>query len=330
MRQVIVFFLTLFLSCNLLAINTLMVYSARKEQLVKPVFDLYSKKTGVKIIALSGKEAALIKRLESEGKNSKADIFMTVDAGNLWHAEKKGLFKSLDSNILKNNIPSHLRSPNDQWFGFSVRARTIVYSKKRVKKDNLSTYEDLAHPRWQGKLCLRTSKKVYNQSLVAMMIANNNESLTEEVVRGWVKNLARPVFSSDTSLIKAIDSGECDVGIVNSYYLGRAQEKNPKLSVGIFWPNQRSSGVHVNISGAGILKTSKNIKEAKKFLEWLSTDEAQKKLSEYNHEYPANKKVAVSIFVKSWGDFKHNLINVTKAGELQISATKLMDRAHYR
>ena len=324
-----IFFICSFCS-NLFAVDTILVYSARKEQLIKPVFDLYSNKTGIKITTLSGNEAALIKRIESEGKNSKADIFITVDAGNLWHAEKKGLFQSIESKTLKNNLPSHLRSPNNQWFGLSVRARTIIYSTKRVDKKQLTTYEDLVSQKWKGRLCLRTSKKVYNQSLVAMMIANKNKTSTEKTVRGWINNLARPVFSSDTSLIKAIDSGECDVGIVNSYYLGRAKIQNPNLSVDIFWPNQNSSGVHVNISGAGILKNAKNPEGAKKFLEWLSTEEAQHKFSEFNYEYPANQHVSFSNLVKKWGPFKHNLINVTKAGELQIAAIKLMDRVQYK
>ncbi len=322
--------LAIFFSFHIFGAQKIVIYSARKQQLVKPVFDLYKKKTGVEIVSLSGSEASLIKRLKSEGAKSKADVLITVDAGNLWYAEKQDLFRNIQSQVLQKNIPSHLRSPQNMWFGLTVRARTIVYSTKRVNLKDLSTYEDLASAKWKGKLCLRTSKKVYNQSLVAMMIADIGEGLAEKIVGGWVKNLSRPVFSSDTALIKAIDSGECDIGIVNSYYLGRAKNQNPKLEVGIFWPNQKSSGVHVNISGAGVLKNSKNYKESIKFLEWLSSVEAQKKLSELNYEYPVNQKVEFTGLVKKWGRFKHNLINVHQAGQLQVTAVKLMDRSKYQ
>ncbi|MCX7676756.1 MAG: extracellular solute-binding protein, partial [Alteraurantiacibacter sp.] len=203
------------------AADTLVVYSARNEQLIKPIFDAYTKETGVAIRFTTGDAAVLIERLAAEGRNSPADILMTVDAGELWNAAERGLLRPVHSRTLLRNIPLHLRDPQHRWFGFSQRARTIVYSTARVDPKQLSTYEALAGPQWKGRLCLRTSKKVYNQSLVATMIAAHGEKQTEQVVRGWVANLATDVFANDTQLLEAIAAGQCDVGIVNTYYFGR-------------------------------------------------------------------------------------------------------------
>jgi iron(III) transport system substrate-binding protein len=194
----------------------------------------------------------------------------------------------------------------------------------------LSTYAELADPRWKGKLCLRTSKKVYNQSLVAMMIARLGEQKTEQVVRGWVANLAAPPFSDDTSLIKAIAAGQCDVGIVNTYYLGRMLKDTPDLPVGLFWADQKGAGTHVNVSGAGITKYAPNPAAATRLLEWLSEPEAQELFAGINLEFPANPDVPVDPLVAAWGPFKQDVINVSEAGRLQTQAVMLMDRAGYR
>ena len=198
------------------ASDEIVVYTARKEHLVKPLFDAYTEKTGVNIKYITDKAAPLLARLQAEGKNSPADMLITVDAGNLWQAAEKGVLAPVKSEILEQNIPTHLRDPEGRWFGLSVRARTIVYATDRVKKNELSSYENLADPVWKGRLCLRTSKKVYNQSLVAMMIAEKGEKETESVVKGWVNNLAAAPFSNDTKVMEAIAAGQCDVGIVNS------------------------------------------------------------------------------------------------------------------
>ena len=203
------------------------VYSARNEQLIKPMFDAYTKETGVKIKFITDKEGPLMQRLKVEGENTPADLLLTVDAGNLWQAAQEGLLSPVKSKILSSNIPSYLRDPGNQWFGLSVRARTLVYNTQKLKPSELSTYEDLADPKWKGRLCLRTSKKVYNQSLVAMMIAEHGEVKTEQIVRGWVANLATDVFPDDTKLMEAIAAGQCDVGIANTYYYGRLIEKSP-------------------------------------------------------------------------------------------------------
>ena len=310
--------------------DTLTVYSARNEQLLKPLLDQFTKNSGTQIQLLTASEAALLARLSAEGASSPADVLITVDAGNLWQAVQKNLLQPLASGVLEKNIPTHLRDPANHWFGMSVRARTIVYSKARVPAGMLSTYEDLADPKWRGKLCLRTSKKVYNQSLVAMMMQDMGEAKTEAIVKGWVANLATDVFSDDTALLKAIAAGQCQVGIVNTYYLGRLLQADAAFPVGLFWANQATTGVHVNVSGAGVTRHSKNPALAQKFLEFLSSDAAQKIYTDKDLEFPANPGVAADSIIKSWGSFKANPINVSKAGELQAAATRLMDRAAYK
>ncbi len=312
------------------AADDVVVYSARNEQLIKPLFDAYTKETGVNIKFVTGKEGPLMQRLKSEGANTPADVLLTVDAGNLWQAANEGLLKSVDSKVLNENVPAHLRDPNNQWFGLSVRARTIVYNTKNVKDGELSTYEDLASDHWKGRVCLRTSKKVYNQSLVAMLIAEHGEAKTEEIVKGWVANLATRPFSNDTKMMEAIAAGQCDVGIANTYYFGRLQKKEPATPLKLFWPNQDGNGVHVNISGAGVTKHAKNVEGAVKLLEWMSSTEAQNLFADSNMEYPVNESVKPAPAVAAWGEFKGNQINVAKAGELQVDSVKLMDRAGYK
>lgn len=312
------------------AAEEVVVYSARKEHLIKPVFDRFTKATGVKVTYLTDGEAPLMAKLQAEGERTKADVFMTVDAGNLWQAARADLLQPIDSKVLKENIPAHLRDPNGLWYGFSVRARTIAYNPTKVKAGELSTYADLADPKWKGRLCLRTAKKVYNQSLVAMFLAEYGEAKTETIVKGWVDNLATKVFSDDTAVLKALASGKCHVGIVNTYYFGNLKKDQPDVQVALFWPDQSGSGVHVNVSGAGMTKHAKNRAGAVKLLEWLSSTEAQRLFVDVNMEYPANAKVPPSPAVQSWGAFKQNMINVTKAGELQATAIKLMDRARYQ
>ncbi len=310
--------------------ETVTVYSARNEQLIKPLFDVYSKETGVEIRFVTGTEGALLERLRAEGSNTPADMLITVDAGNLWQAAHQGVLKPVQSATLEANIPAHLRDAKGEWFGLSVRARTMFYSKAKVKPESLSSYEDLADPKWKGKLCLRTSKKVYNQSLVAMLMAQHGEAKTEQIVRGWVANLATNVFPDDTALLKAIAAGQCEVGIANTYYYGRILNTEPNFPVGIFWANQKTEGVHVNISGAGVTRHAKNEKGAIRLIEWLSSEKAQNLFTDKDMEFPANPKIKPDSLIAAWGPFKPNLINVAKAGELQVQATRLMDRAGYK
>lgn len=308
----------------------LVLYSARAEELIKPVLDAYTAETGVKIQLHTDKEGPLLERLLREDKRTPADILITVDAGNLWLAAQKGVLQPVDSKILKQHIPAAMRDSENRWFGFSVRARTIMYNSDKVKPSDLSSYEALGEPKWKGRLCLRTSKKVYNQSLVAMMIAEHGEEKTEKTVRSWIQNLATDVFPDDTLLIKAIASGKCDVGIANTYYLGRLLKDQPNLPAKLFWANQNGSGVHVNVSGAGVVKHSKQKAEAIRFLEWLSQEKAQSLFAGLNLEFPVVEKAPWGETTQSWGKFKPNPTNLSKAGELQEAANRLMDRAQYK
>jgi iron(III) transport system substrate-binding protein len=330
-RSIAALSLALTLSISGLAYGQeLVVYSARIESLIKPVFDLYTAETGVKVKYLTDQEPVLLQRIKAEGNNTPADLLLTVDAGNLWHAANEGVLHPVDSEVLTKNIPEHLRDPDKRWFGLSVRARTLVYSPQRVKPADLSTYEELAEPQWKGRLALRSSKKVYNQSLVAMLIKEHGEAKAAEIVGGWVRNLAAQPFADDTKTMEAVAAGIADVAVVNTYYFGRQVKKDPAVPLAVFWPNQSSSGVHVNVSGAGVVAASKNKKAAIAFLEWLSTEKAQKIFAEVNLEYPANPSVPVDPIVAAWGTFKQNRINVSNAGEFQVAAIQLMDRMGYK
>lgn len=306
------------------------VYSSRQEHLIKPLFDRFTAETGIEVQYQTGEDGPLIARLQAEGDRTFADILYTVDAGNLWSAAEKGLLAPIQSAVLEQNIPENLQDPMKRWFGLSVRARTIVYSTERVDPAALSTYEALADPQWQGRLCLRTSRKVYNMSLVATLIERLGELETQNIVEGWVDNLATRVFSSDALLIEAIAAGQCDVGLVNTYYLGQLQAQNPDIPAALFWANQNSSGVHVNISGAGVTRYAKNPAAAIRLIEWLSTETPQAMFSELNLEYPANPQVEPVAQVAAWGDFIPDTLNVEAAGRLQSAAVMLMDRADYR
>lgn len=330
MKKTLIALIGLAIALPVYAAETITVYSARKEHLIKPLFDAYTEKTGVQIRYITDKAAPLLARLKAEGVNTPADMLMTVDAGNLWQAAEEGVLSSVQSDVLQNNVPAHLRDPGNRWFGLSIRARTIVHSSDRVQPNELSSYEDLATPKWKGRLCLRTSKKVYNQSLVAMMIARHGEEKTSQILEGWVSNLATAPFSNDTKMMQAIAAGQCDVGIVNTYYFGRLMKKDPNVKLALFWPNQDDAGVHINISGAGITQHAKNRDAAIRLLEWLSSTEAQQQFAALNMEYPVNPGVKPDALVASWGDFKADELNVALAGQLQTQAIKLMDRAGYR
>lgn len=309
----------------------LVVYSARSENLIRPLFERYEQETGTKIRYLTDNEASLIARLKAEGERSPADILMTVDAGNLWFAAEQGVLRSMDSPQLEQNVPAALRDPDMRWVGLSVRARTLVHSTDRVDPSALSTYEALAGPEWEGRLCLRTSKKVYNQSLVATMIAALGEEETERVVQGWVDNLATVPFANDNAVMEAIAAGRCDVGIVNTYYFGRMQRDDDELPLALFWANQGEGerGVHVNVSGAGVTLASQQPERATAFLEWLSQGEAQAMFAGGNLEYPVNPSVAPAEAVAAWGRYRADAVNLSEAGRLQTQAVRLMDRVGY-
>ncbi|WP_201579386.1 extracellular solute-binding protein [Psychrobacter sp. Pi2-52] len=310
--------------------QTITIYSSRNEQLIKPLLDRYTEQTGVKVELVTDSTGPLMARLKAEGQNTPADMLLTVDAGNLWQAAQQGLLQPVSSTVLEANVPAKYRDPKGQWTGLSLRARTIFYDPSKVSADQLSTYADLADPKWKGKLCLRTSKKVYNQSLVASMMEHLGEEKTEEIVRGWVDNLATDVFSDDTSMLEAIAAGQCEVGVANSYYYGRILDEKPDFPVNIFWANQGTTGTHVNISGAGVVASSDNPDGTLKLIEWLSSDEAQGLYASSDKEFPVKEGIDESDMLRSWGPFNKDDISVQKFGELQTQAIQLMDKAGYK
>jgi iron(III) transport system substrate-binding protein len=239
------------------------------------------------------------------------------------------LLAKVDSPDLVANIPAHFRDPENRWFGLTARARTIMYNVDTVKPAELSTYEALSDPKWKGRICLRTSGYIYNQSMLATMIKRYGEARTEEIVRGWAVN--QPVLiNGDTKILEAIAAGQCDVGITNHYYLARILAKNPTFPVAPFWANQATTGTHVNVSGAGVTAHAKNRANAIKLLEFLSSPEAQQMFADVSMEYPVNPQAGVNPVVAKWGKFKQDDVNVAAAGQFQAAATKLADRAGYR
>ena len=310
--------------------SELTVYTSRQPQLIEPIVEQFTNETGIKVNLLSGNAQELMERIDIEGEDSPADIFMTVDAGVLWQAAERDILAKIDSEILNENIPAHLRDSKNEWFGLSKRARTIVFSSDQFKDNDFSTYEDLADPKWKGKLCLRTSKKVYNRSLIASMIDVYGFDKSKEVVSGWVSNLATEVFSNDTNALKAVSSGQCGVTIVNTYYLARLLDDPEYNNLSLFWANQSDRGVHVNISGAGVVKTSKNKKNAVLFLEYLSSNRAQDFYASANKEYPVLIGAKIDESIENWGSFREHTINVSKLGSLQKEAVFLAQEVGYK
>lgn len=305
------------------------VYSSRAEHLIKPLFDEFTAETGIDVRYITDGEAALITRLQAEGERTPADMLLTVDAGNLWYASNEGLLRPAESEILDTNIPENLRAEDKSWFALSLRARTIVYSTDRVDPSELDSYEALSKEQWSGRLCLRTAKKVYNQSLVASLIAEYGEDRAEEVVTGWVKNLAIDPLNNDAKAMEAVIAGVCDVTLVNSYYFGRLKDEKPQAPIDIFWANQNDRGVHVNVSGAGITTHAKNPDGALTLLEWFSAGAAQKSFAGLNKEFPVNPAITAVPEVAAWGEFEADDLAVDRIGQLQKEAVQLMDRAGY-
>ena len=328
--------LMLLVSPYSLAVAEVNVYSARQESLIKPLLDRFTEQTGAKINLVTGKGDALLTRLKSEGMNSPADVLLTVDAGRLYRAQEASILQAVESDDLNRLIPSHLRSADNQWYGLSVRARVIVFAKDRVKANQLSTYEALSDPQWQGKICVRSSSNIYNQSLVAGMIASQGMLKTEAWLKAFVANFARPPAGGDRDQIKAVASGQCDVAVVNSYYLGgmllsddQAQQ-TAASKVTLFWPNQKDRGTHVNISGAGITQSAKNIELAQKLIAFLASNESQEWYAERNNEFPVRDAVKVSTVLESWGPFVADTLNVTELGRNNAAAIMAMDRAGWK
>jgi len=317
--------------------KVLNLYTARHYQTDEALYTNFTKQTGIKINRIEGQEDPLLERIRNEGANSPADVFITVDIGRLWRAQQAGVFAPVKSKVLESRIPANYRDANGEWFGFSARGRVIAYNKTAVKAGDIASYEDLADPKWKGKVCTRSSGHVYNLSLVSSLIAHDGEARTEQWARGVAANLARVPKGGDTDQLKAVAAGECDVAIANTYYIARLlkstkpEDKAVADKLGVLWPNQSSQGVHMNVSGGGMLKHAPNKEAAVKFLEYLASDEAQRYFADGNNEWPVVQGVKVSNpALEALGTFKSDTINVAELGKYQPQAQKLVDRAGFK
>lgn len=324
------------LTAPVLAEGEVNVYSARKEQLIKPLFDKFTAQTGIKVNLVTGKDDALLERLRLEGDNSPADLLMTADAGRLYRAKEMELTQPVESAVLVKDIPEHLRDPENHWFGLTSRARPIFYAKGKVKPEELSTYEALADPKWKGHICVRSSDNIYNQSMLGSMIAADGAEKAQAWADGFVKNFARPPEGADKDQLKAVASGQCDLAIANTYYYGQmlagndAEEKAAAEKVAIFWPNQADRGTHINVSGAAVTAAAGHVGNAVKLLEFLVSDASQHWYAEANQEYPVKPGVEPSALLKGWGEFKADDLNLAELGKHNAEAVIIMDKAGWK
>jgi iron(III) transport system substrate-binding protein len=309
------------------------LYSARHYDTDNAIYTGFTKQTGIKVNLIEADADKLIERIKSEGANSPADVLITVDAGRLWRAQDAGLFQPVDSAVLKRNVPANMREPGGLWFGLTRRVRFLVYNKDKVKPSDLSTYEDLASPKWSKRLLSRTSTHVYNQSLTGSIVAARGEQVAETWAKGIAANFARKPEGNDTAQIKAVAAGVGDVTFVNNYYVARLmksskpEDKEVASKIGVFFPNQADRGAHVNICGAGVAKNAPNRDAAIKLIEYLTSREAQEIFAKSNNEYPVLDGVAIDPVVASFGKFKGDQVNAAVLGRNNPVALQLMDRA---
>ena len=307
------------------------VYSARHYDTDMAMYERFTEETGIKVNLIEGSSDALIERIKSEGQFSPADMLITVDAGRLWRAEKEGIFQPVDSAVLSERIPAHLRHPEGEWFGLSKRARVIAHKKDMALPAGFGTYEALADEAFRGQVCMRSSGNIYNLSLMASLIDAHGAPAAEAWAKGVVANFARTPQSNDTGQLKAVASGECTITVANTYYLGRLmastkpEDKALMANLEIVFPNQDGRGTHVNISGAGVTKYAPNRENAIRFLEYLTSDFAQRLFAEGNNEYPISGPTTGP--VAALGEFKRDDLNVSILGENQTEAVKVYDRA---
>ena len=312
------------------------VYSARKQELIEPLLHIFEEQTGISFNLVTGNADELLTRLELEADATPADVFITVDAGRLHRAKEAGVLQQIGDDGLRGAVPPHLQDKDGYWIGLSKRARVIVYSVERVSEGSLSAYESLAGPEWNGRICIRSSGNIYNQSLVASMIASDGQEATEAWAAGIVNNMARPPAGGDTDQIKAVSAGECDVAVVNTYYFGRlAGSDDPANNqivenLRIHWPNQADRGTHVNVSGAGITKHAPNLDNALTLLRFLVSPESQQWYAAVNFEYPTVTETPLSPVLVSFGDFQEDDLNLSELGSNNREAVELMDRAGWK
>ncbi|MEA3321422.1 MAG: Fe(3+) ABC transporter substrate-binding protein [Bacillota bacterium] len=312
------------------------LYTSRHYEADQELYKKFEEETGIKVNVVEGKGDELMERLNIEGEATEADVFITSDAGNLHQAKEAELLQAVESDVLAENVPEKLRDVDNHWFGLTKRARVIVYDKERVSPEELSTYEALAGPEWKDRVVIRTSENMYNMSLLASFIDIMGKDEAKAWAQGIADNMARDPEGGDRDQAKAVAAGEADVAIMNTYYLGGMlngtdeEEKKVAESVGVFFPNQETTGAHINISGAGVTKHAKNKENAIKFIEYLSSEEAQGQFAEANSEYPVNEKVEPSELLKSWGEFKEQDINLSKLGENQQEAIRIFNEVGWK
>jgi iron(III) transport system substrate-binding protein len=312
------------------------VYSSRHYDIDKQLYEGFTAKTGIKVKVISAAAEQLVERIKREGAQSPGDVMITVDIGNLWRAQSEGLFQPIKSAELEKVIPAHLRDPNGEWFGLSMRARVCVYDKTKIDPKLIQNYADLASPALKGKVLIRSSTNVYNQSLTAAMINAVGAEKTEAWAKGLVANMARAPKGGDTDQIKAVAAGEGAVSVNNTYYFARllasdkAEDKEVVKNLAIVFPDQKGRGTHVNISGIGVMKGAPNKANAVKFIEYLVSPEAQKIFAEGNYEYPVRAGVAPHKVIASWGEFKTDQASLAAIGKNSPEALKVMDRAGWK
>lgn len=327
---------TSLLAADLYAQEQVNVYSARKEALIKPVLDKFSEATGIQVNLVTGKADALITRIKNEGKHSPADVLLTTDVGRLVRAKEQGLTQAISSDVLTNNIPARLRDNDNHWFSLTLRARPIMYSPDRVDPAKLSTVEALNNGDWKGRVCIRSSSNIYNQSMIAAMIEQQGEQATQAWASDFVKTFARPPKGGDRDQIKAMVSGVCDIAIANTYYLAGmltgsdSSQRDIAKQVKVFWPNQQGRGAHVNVSGASVTAHAPNKAAAQKLVEFMTEKDSQAWYAKTNHEYPVRSDVEWSDVLKAFGQFKAETIQLERVGELNADAVKLMDKAGWK
>lgn len=308
------------------------LYSSRHYDTDLALYEDFTKQTGIKVNRIEAEADALIERIQSEGEFSPADILVTVDAGRLWRAEEAGILAPTDSAVLKERIPAHLRHPQGLWFGLSTRARIIIYDKARGLPEGLANYADLANPAFKGDICVRSSSNIYNISLLSSIIAHDGAAAAEAWAKGVVANFKQAPQGNDTAMIDAVAAGQCRISVVNTYYLARyaggdAAQKAIFSKVGVIFPDQAGNGTHVNVSGAGVVKTAPNRANAVKFLEYLTSESAQRYFADGNNEYPAAIGLKPNAAAEALGRFKADTLSVADIGKGQAEAVTIFDRA---
>jgi iron(III) transport system substrate-binding protein len=312
------------------------VYSHRHYDIDRQLFERFTQETGIRVNVVTGSADELLTRLQTEGASSPADVLVTVDAGRLHRAKERGLLQQIRSEVLEANVPAQYRDPEGYWYGLTKRARVLVYARGRVNPADIATLESVAGERWRGRVLVRSSENVYNQSQLAALIAHNGDAAAQAWAEGIVRNMARSPSGGDTDQVKGVAAGVGDIAISNTYYVAKlatsqdAEEQRVFQQLGVVFPDQDGRGTHINVSGAGVTTHAPNRANAIRLIEFLSEDEAQRLYAEGNQEYPVKPGIAMSEVLQSWGDFRADTLSLSRLGELNAQAVMIFDRARWR